>query len=105
MIVDLASPNEYSDVSTKGSGPLAKGIFPMRTISIKEDIEEVLLQYARAIPEVFTSYDITYVEIQLSPEDTNVWDIVFVESFESEVLLGEITLHGDFDATFEIFED
>ena len=77
----------------------------MRTISIKSDIEQVLLHYAQAIPEVFTAYDISYVEIQRNPEDTNVWDIVFVESYESEVVLGEITLHGDFDATFEIFED
>ena len=69
----------------------------MRTISI----EEVLLQYARAIPEVFLNYD--NVEIQRSSK--NVWDIVFVESFESEVVLGEIVLSEDFEATFEIFED
>lgn len=77
----------------------------MRTISIKSHIEEVLLQYARAIPEVFTIYDITNVEIQLNPEEMNVWDIVFVESFDSEVVLGEIELSGDFEATFHIFED
>jgi hypothetical protein len=77
----------------------------MRTISIKSDIEQVLLQYARAIPEIFTNYDISYVEITKNPEDTNVWDIVFVESFESEVLLGEIVLYGDLSATFDIFED
>ena len=77
----------------------------MRTISIKPDIEQVLLQYARAIPEIFTSYDIANVEIQLNPEDTNIWDITFVESDETEVLLGEIVLSGDFEATFEIFED
>lgn len=77
----------------------------MRTISIKSDIENVLLQYVRAIPEVFTSYDIANVEIQLNPEDTNIWDIIFVESDETEVLLGEILLSGDFEATFEIFED
>ena len=77
----------------------------MRTISIKPDISSILLQYARAIPEVFTCYDITYVEIQVSPEDTNVWDIVFVESDETEVVLGEIVLYGDLTATFDIFED
>ena len=77
----------------------------MRTISIKPDIEQVLLQYARAIPEIFTSYDIANVEIQLNPEDTNIWDITFVESDETEVVLGEIVLFGDLEATFEIFED
>ena len=77
----------------------------MRTISIQSDIEQVLLQYARAIPEIFTSYDIANVEIQRSPEDTNIWDITFVESDETEILLGEIVLSGDFEATFEIFED
>ena len=77
----------------------------MRTISIKSDIENVLLQYARAIPEVFTSYDIANVEIQLSPEDIDTWDIIFVESDETEVLLGEIVLNADLTATFDIFED
>ncbi len=77
----------------------------MRTISIKSDITSILLHYARAIPEVFTSYDIANVEIVKNPEDTNVWDIIFVESDETEVLLGEIVLYGDFEATFDIFED
>ena len=105
MCVDLASPNEYIDISNKGSGPLAKGIFLMRTISIQSDIEQVLLQYARAIPEVFTSYDIANVEIQRDPLDGGMWDIVFVESAETEVWIGEIALNEDFEATFNIFED
>lgn len=107
MIVDLASLNEYIKYSIKGSelSPTSERFYLMRTISIKENIEELLLQYARAIPEVFTSYDIANVEIQLSPKDTNVWDIVFVESDETEVVLGEIALSLDFYATFDIFED
>lgn len=77
----------------------------MRTISIQSDIEEVLLQYARAIPEVLTAYDIANVEIQLNPEDIDTWDIIFVESDETEVLLGEIVLNADLTASFDIFED
>ena len=77
----------------------------MRTISIQSDIEQVLLQYARAIPEVFTSYDIANVEIQRDPLDEGMWDIVFVESAETEVWIGEIGLNEDFEATFNIFED
>ena len=75
----------------------------MRTISIETYIEQILVQYALTIPEIFTRYDITYVEIQ--PKDVNVWDIVFVEPYKSEVLLGEITLSLDFEATFDIFDD
>lgn len=77
----------------------------MRTISIQSDISSILLQYARAIPEVFTSYDIANVEIQRDPLDEGMWDIVFVESAETEVWIGEIALNEDFEATFNIFED
>lgn len=77
----------------------------MRTISIKKNIEEVLLQYARAIPEILTSYDIANVEIQRNDEGINTWDIVFVESDLTEIVLGEIVLYGDFEATFDIFDD
>lgn len=107
MCVDLTSRSEYSDISTKEGKllPNRKRFFIMRTISIQKDIENVLLQYARAIPEVFTSYDIANVEIQHNPEDTNLWDIIFVESDETEVVLGEIALSLDFFVTFDIFED
>jgi hypothetical protein len=77
----------------------------MRAINIRDDIELVLRQLAIALPEVFLNYDVERVEIQVDDEDRpTVWDIVFVESDETEIVLGEIVLLEDFTASFEIFE-
>jgi hypothetical protein len=77
----------------------------MRSINILDDIVAVLYQSAIAIPEIFLQYDVNRVELQVDDEDRpTVFDIVFVESDETEVLLGEITLLEDFTATFDIFE-
>ena len=77
----------------------------MRGINIREDIEAVLFQLAIAIPDVFLNYDVNRVEIQVDDEDRPaVWDIVFVESEETELVIGEIVLLEDFTATFDIFE-
>lgn len=77
----------------------------MRAINIREDIEAVLFQLAIAIPEVFLNYDVNRVELVVDDEDRpTVWDIVFVESDETELVIGEIVLSEDFTATFDIFE-
>ena len=77
----------------------------MRSINILDDIEEVLYQSAIAIPDIFLEYDVNRVELQVDDEDRpTVWDIVFVESSETEIVLGEITLLEDFTAIFDIFE-
>jgi len=77
----------------------------MRSISIRDDIENVLRQFAIAIPEVFLNYDIDRVELQIDDYDRpTVFDIVFVESDETELVIGEIVLRDDFSASFEIFE-
>jgi len=78
----------------------------MRAINIREDIEAVLFQSAIAIPEVFLNYDVTKVELIVDDEDRPaVWDIVFVESEETELVIGEIVLLEDFTATFDIFSE
>jgi hypothetical protein len=77
----------------------------MRSISIRDDIENVLRQFAIAIPEVFLNYDVDRVELVVDDEDRpTVWDIVFVESDETELVIGEIVLSEDFTASFEIFQ-
>jgi hypothetical protein len=77
----------------------------MRSIYILEDIQAVLLQSAIAIPEVFLSYDVSKVELQVDDVDRpTVWDIVFVESDETELVIGEIVLSEDFEASFDIFD-
>jgi hypothetical protein len=78
----------------------------MRSISIFDDILVVLQQLAVAIPEVYINYDVTCVELQYDHEDRpNVFDIVFVESEDTEVVIGEIVLSEDFYASFEIFQE
>ena len=75
----------------------------MRSISIRDDIEQVILQYARSIPEVFMAYDIESIEVW--ERSSLVWDLIFVESEETELVIGEITLNSDFEAFFDIFEE
>ena len=86
----------------------------MRSISILDDIMVVLIQSAIAIPEVFLNYDVSKVELQVDEtiydEDRKrsrptVFDIVFVESDETELVIGEIVLSEDFTASFDIFSE
>jgi hypothetical protein len=80
----------------------------MRTISLKQDIEQVVLQYVRAIPEVFSAYDIAKVELVVQNNyDGLVFDadIVFVESDETELVIGDLTLGTDLSLDIEIYPD
>jgi hypothetical protein len=78
----------------------------MRTISIKQEIEQVVLQYVRAIPEVFSTYDIAKVELVVQNNyDGLVYDIVFVESDETELVIGDLTLGTDLSLDIEIYPD
>lgn len=77
-----------------------------RSISIRDDIEQVLLELVTAIPEVFLEYDVDLIELQVDDEDRpTVWEIVFVESEDTELLLGEVVLLENFEAVVMIFED
>jgi hypothetical protein len=87
----------------------------MRSINITQDIEEVLRQLVIAIPEVFLDYDVDLIELQVDDgsdydEDRQVtiptvWEIVFVESEDTELVLGEVVLMENFEAVIMIFED
>jgi hypothetical protein len=78
----------------------------MRAISILQDIEEVLRQLVIAIPEVFLDYDANSIELVIDDVDRpTVWEIVSVESDDSELVLGEVTLLENFTAYIEIFAD
>ena len=79
----------------------------MRNISIREDIEVVVLQLVRAIPDVFLNYDVNSVELVEYHEDGLVgsWDIVFVESDDYEVIIGEAVLGTDLFVEIDIFSD
>ena len=76
----------------------------IRSINITQDIEQVLLELVRAVPEVFLSYDV--IELVVDDEDRpTVWEIVFVESETHELVIGQVTLLENFEAIVEIFED
>lgn len=79
----------------------------MRNLSIREDIEVVVLQLVRAIPDVFLNYDVNSVELVEYHEDGLVgsWDIVFVESDDYEVIIGEAVLGTDLFVEIDIFSD
>ena len=79
----------------------------MRNLSIREDIEVVILQLVRAIPDVFLNYDVNSVELVEYHEDGLVgsWDIVFVESDDYEVIIGEAVLGTDLFVEIDIFSD
>ena len=76
----------------------------MRIISIRDDVEQAVLQYVRAIPEIFLNYDV--VELVENHVDGLVFaaDIVFVESEDYEVVLGEVRVGTDLMLEVDIFE-
>lgn len=77
----------------------------MRTISIRDDVEQVALQYVRALPDVFTQFDINRVELVEYLQDGNIYsaDIVFVESDDYEVVLGSIAIGTDLILEVDIY--
>jgi hypothetical protein len=78
----------------------------MRSINITQDIEQVLRELVLAVPEVFLSYDLELIELQVDDESRpTVWEIVVVESEDTELLIGEVLLMEDFTAYIDIFED
>ena len=79
----------------------------MRNISIREDIEVVILQLVRAIPDVFLDYDVNRVQLVEYHEDGLVgsWDIVFVEDDDYEIVIGEASLGSDLFVQIDIYSD
>ena len=72
-------------------------------INITTDIEEVLAQFARAIPDLYLDFD--REAIQVVHNENGVFDIVLVLSEDEELVVGEMKLSADFDLSYEIFED
>lgn len=79
----------------------------MRAISIRDDVEQVALQYVRALPDIFTQFDIDHVELVEYHEDGMVYsaDIVFVESDDYEIVLGDISIGTDLMLEVDIYSD
>lgn len=79
----------------------------MRVISIRDDIEQVIRELVIAIPEVYLDYDVDFVELVERDEDGQMYvaDIVFVESEETELVIGQALLGTDLILDVDIFED
>lgn len=80
----------------------------MRIISIRDDVEQAVLQYVRAIPEIFMDYDISRVELVGYDSDRGLvaeYDIVFVEDDEYEIVLGDVQVGTDLFAHIDIYSE
>lgn len=78
-------------------------------INITTDIEEVLAQFARAIPDLYLDFDREAIQVVANDDGWNdgtlLFDIVLVLSEDEELVVGEMTLTADFDLSVAIFED
>ena len=79
----------------------------MRAISIRDDVEQVALQYVRALPDVFTEYDINSVELVEYDAEGVVFaaDIVFVESDDYEIVIGDLQVGTDLMLEVDIYSE
>jgi hypothetical protein len=80
----------------------------MRIISIRDDLEQAVLQYVRAIPDVFMTYDIASVELVAYDDDRGFvaqYDIVFVESDDTELVIGDAQVGTDLILEVDIYSD
>ena len=79
----------------------------MRIISIRDDVEQVVLQLVRAIPEIYLEYDVDRVELVEYHEDGQVYsaDIVFVESDDVELVLGDVSVGTDLMLEVDIYSE
>jgi len=79
----------------------------MRAISIRDDVEQIALQYVRALPDVFTEYDINFVELVEYHVDGMVFaaDIVFVESDDYEIVIGDLQVGTDLILEVDIYSE
>lgn len=76
----------------------------MRTINLADDITAILTQSARAITDFFLDFDVSTIEVELT-EDYGIFDIVSVLGEDEELVIGQIVLDEDLNATFEVFSD
>ena len=79
----------------------------MRNISIRDDVEQVALQYVRALPDIFTQYDINFVELVEYHVDGAVFaaDVVFVESDDYEIVIGDLQVGTDLMLEVDIYSE
>lgn len=80
----------------------------MRIVSLRDDLEQAILQYVRAIPEIYLEFDINSVELLSYDDDRGFvaqYDIVFVESDETEIVLGDAQVGTDLILEVDIYSE
>lgn len=78
----------------------------MRIISVRDDLEQVVLQLVKAIPEVYLDYDLDFVQLVKYDNDRGLvaeYDIVVVESDEYEIVIGDVTVGTDLIVEIDIY--
>lgn len=78
----------------------------MRIISVRDDLEQVVLQLVKAIPEVYLDYDLDFVQLVEYDNDRGLvaeYDIVVVESDEYEIVIGDVTVGTDLIVEIDIY--
>lgn len=66
----------------------------MRTFDLMDDLEVIMTQYVRAIPEIFMDFDIASVQLART-DDFGIYDIVSVQNDDTEIVVGEVVLSAD----------
>lgn len=78
----------------------------MRIISVRDDLEQVVLQLVKAIPEVYLDYDLDFIQLVKYDNDRGLvaeYDIVVVESDEYEIVIGDVTVGTDLIVEIDIY--
>ena len=76
-------------------------------VSIRDDVEQIALQFVLARPDIFLEFDTDNVALVERHEDGVVYaaDVVFVENEDSEVVIGDIRIGTDLMLDLTVFSE
>lgn len=79
----------------------------MRTFELHDDIEQIILELVRAIPEVYLDFDVAKVQLVEDHEDGLVYsaDVVVVLNEDEELVIGEVVLWSDLRLEINIYSE
>lgn len=79
----------------------------MRTFELHDDIEQIILELVRAIPEVYLDFDVAKVQLVEDHEDGLVYsaDVVVVLNEDEELVIGEVVLWSDLQLEINIYSE
>lgn len=79
----------------------------MRTFELHDDIEQIILELVRAIPEVYLDFDVAKVQLVEDHGDGLVYsaDVVVVLNEDEELVIGEVVLWSDLQLEINIYSE